>query len=1066
MAANKEIKNWVNDLRITDDCKGAYLTIDDNLNVAWKQGTTETRTGEVWQYNSITQDSYVILPQASVNIGLCVALMRNKTDSGANPKLVILPEKTNGEYDTIQGSKNFYTSAGITIDSTGKISETQDNDNFSSVIFKAVQMGNNQYGWVIINGVGSWNGESITDPIYEAVKAKYTQQAISVQTAGANTLSTSGGLGSTQSEFVEFTGLKEYPRSVKGSTEIELKPFNGNDSLQYMVIAAAEAENTNYLYTGNMASPVTFNTFGKVGSSFKNSYYSANQINTTNINASVNWLGYLYRSSNVAYNNNTKWCQNNTGKSYTYKLIKNKLIMIFNQVSNITRLGTAQITIPVDLNNFKLANNKSLTEVNKVYMDLDFGAEQNAEDWKCYHIIAYKVPATWNDASVVDNNNISKVIPLKFEGDGRTTYTDFYSSNLVGIPLTEEDKTNGKFNLVFEFIIDDESGNRTESEFAKNFPNNNVYYSKFRFIGFEQLKQVSISPEVEFEQFGAWGGKEYHGSIEGNSQSNLVIYNGAYIDASTSDDKIASDWVPNVSYTGFQYKADTASQTYKTFFNQFGSYKPSSNITKTIISACGGFPGQSEDSNPVSALTYELVIDWVNRNWQFTGFFKGGAWAYHCTQQNEFSDNPVTLDFNACTHNTSGTRLTTKRLSDSILINGSGIIRLPYLLINSSNYISGEGISLTWNFTHYKTIVNPSGYPIEVLCHYKCGWERAENVWTTDYIADGSEFDGLLDHPNDSSSTGLVSPSKACISPTHYRMKPNAYNVEFTEDKGLLPYYKEFNCQQNGTKRPCYYFNTHYVYSNQATPNISDYMSSQWLTADAFCTLTFTPKSTGLLKGYIRIPQLVRSGAGRLIIKEIYNEANHTWSDYIMVKDDFGGNTRGLQILAPDTEFSDKVNACEKIRYSVILYSTVNWDSNNQDAWITSISRAAYPQSWDHWISDFKTLYDKNYISGYSIGTGMHGGGTNSSTMRKVFGREPNSTGGAFIYSIAGKERMFTSDNVDVDKFARSFYYQNKKNNVRADMTTDLSQNNANADTTSANMGSPFEFLVYVMKTA
>lgn len=1068
MAANKEIKNWVNDLRITDDCKGAYLTIDDNLNVAWKQGTTETRTGEVWQYNSITKDSYVILPQASVNIGLCVALMRNKTDSGSNPKLVILPEKTNGEYDTIQGSKNFYTSAGITIDSTGKITESSENDNFSSVIFKAVQMGNNQYGWVIINGVGSWNGESITDAIYEAVKANYTQQAISVQTAGANTLSTSGGLGSTQSEFVEFTGLKEYPKVVKSSTDtgVELKPFNGNDSLQYMVIAHAYNNWQNNYYTQNIPSVATFNTFGKEGSGgLKNNYYSAPTVNTVNLNSSVNWLGYLYRSSNVAYNNNTRWSQNNTGKSYTYKLIKNKLIMIFDNTSNITRLGTAQITIPVDLNNFKLANNKSLTEVNKVYMDLDFGAEQDNASWKCYHIIAYKVPATWNDASVVDNNNIGKVIPLKFEGDGKTENNDFYSSNLVGIPLTEEDKTNGKFNLVFEFIIDDENGNRTEAEFARNFPNTGLYYSKFRFIGFEQLKQVSISPEVEFEQFGAWGGKEYHGSIEGNSQSNLVIYNGAYIDASTSDDKIASDWVPNVSYSGFQYKANTAS---KTFFNQFGSYKPSSNITKTIISACGGFPGQSEDQIPVSGLTYELVIDWVNRNWQFTGFFKVGNWAYHCTQQNEFSDNPVTLDFSACSRNNSGTRLTTKRLPDSILINGSGIIRLPYLLVSHSPYLPGEGISLTWNFTHYKTVVNPSGYPIEVLCHYKCGWERAENVWTTTYNADGSEFDGLLDHPNDSSSAGLVSPSKACISPTHYRMKPDVYNVEFTEDKGLLPYYKEFNCHNNGTKRPCYYFNTHYVYTNQANPNTSDYKSGQWLNADAFCTLTFTPKTTGLLKGYIRIPQLVMPGAGRLIIKEIYNEANHTWSDYIMIKDDFGGNARGLEILAPDTEFSDKVNAYEKIRYSVILYSTVNWNTgdNNTDAWITSISRAAYPTGWDHWITDFKTLYDKNYISGYSIGTGASVAGFNSSTMRKVFGREPSATGGSFINSIAGKERMFTSDNVDVDKFARSFYYQNKKNNVRADMTTDLSQNNANADTTSANMGSPFEFLVYVMKTA
>ena len=1071
MAANKEIKNWINDLRITDDCKGAYLTIDDNLNVAWKQGTTETRTGEVWQYNSITQDSYVILPQASVNIGLCVALMRNKTDletNPRNPKLVILPERINGEYDTIQGSKNFYTSAGVTIDSTGKISETQDSDNFSSVIFKAVQTGNNQYGWVIINGVGSWNGESIDDTIYDAVQAKYTQQAISVQTAGANTLSTSGGLGSTQSEFVEFTGLKEYPKSVKGSTEVELKPFNGNDSLQYMIIAAAQNDRTTYFYSGNV-DIASFNVFGKQGSNsgFKNNYYSAGTVNTNILdssdNCSVNWLGYTFRRT--SYSGNVSWCQDNRKRSYTYQLVKNKLIMIYNDVNQINRLGTAQITVPVDLNNFKLANNKSLTEVNKVYIDLDFGAEQDAADWKCYHIIAYKVPATWNDAYNVDSNNISKVIPLKFQGDGRSADLDFYSSSLVGIPLTEEDKANGKFNLVFEFIIDDESGNRTETEFAKNFPNNNVYYSKFRFIGFEQLKQVSISPEVEFEQFGAWGGKEYHGSIIGDSQSNLVIYNGAYIDASTPDDKIASDWVPNVSYTGFQYKADTAS---KTFFNQFGSYKPSSNITKTIISACGGFPGQSEDDNPASALTYELVIDWVNRNWQFTGFFKGGAWSYHCTQQSEFSDNPVTLDFNACAHNTSGTRLTTKRLPDSILINGSGIIRLPYLLKYSSNYISGEGISLTWNFTHYKTVVNPSGYPIEVLCHYKCGWERAENIWTTDYIADGSEFDGLLDHPNNSSSTGLVSPSKACISPTHYRMKPDVYNIEFTEDKGLLPYYKEFNCYNNGTKRPCYYFNTHYVYSNQAMPNISDYMSSQWLTADAFCTLTFTPKTTGLLKGYIRIPQLVISGAGRLIIKEIYNEANHTWSDYIMIKDDFGGNARGLQILAPDTEFSDRVNAHETIRYTVILYSTVNWNSHNNDAYISSVCRSAFPQDWDHWITDFKTLYDKNYISSYSIGTGMHGCGSNSSTMRKVFGREPSTTGGAFINSIAEKDGMFIKDSTDagyfdVNKFAGSFY---KDGSNRASITTDLSQNNKDADTTSANMGSPFEFLVYVMKTA
>lgn len=1054
MATNKEIKNWVNDLRITDDCKGAYLTIDDNLNVAWKQGTTETRTGEVWQYNSITQDSYVILPQASVNIGLCVALMRNKTESGTNPKLVILPEKSNGEYDTIQGSKNFYTSAGVSIDSNGKITESQDNDNFSSVIFKAVQMGNNQYGWVIINGVGSWNGETISDTIYEATKAKYTQQAISVQTAGANTLSTSGGLGSTQSEFVEFTGLKNYPKSG----DIELKPFNGNDSLQYMIIAPADNNFQNYYYTQNIPSVATFNTFGRVGTGgLKNNYYSAPTVDTVNLNPSVNWLGYLYRSSNVAYNNNTKWCQNNKEKSYTYQLIKNKLIMIYDQVSNITRLGTAQITIPVDLNNFKLANNKSLTEVNKVYMDLDFGAEQNAEDWKCYHIIAYKVPATWNDASGVNSNNIGKVIPLKFDGDGRTKYNDFYSSNLVGIPLTEEDKANGKFNLVFEFIMEDESGNRTEDDFAKYFPYTGIYYSKFRFIGFEQLKQVSISPEVEFEQFGARGMLSW-----GNEDEDRVVKN-AYLAATVkaealSDSKIALSFINNQSYTGFAYKANTSSKTYKTFFNQFGSYKPSTNITKTVIKANMDFPEISEDSKPAQVFSYELVIDWVNRNWQINGFVKANANSFTCVQQGEFSDTAVNLTLSYY----SGNNLQTYTLKECLLINGSGIIRLPHWIQGLGT--PGKELNAIWNFTHYKTIVNPSGYPIEVLCHYKCGWERAESVWSTNYKADGSEFDGLLDYPNDSSSDGLVSPSKTCISPTHYRMKADAYNVEFTKDKGLLPYYKEFIAAGGSKKLPCYYFNTHYVYSNQAYPNISDYETGMWMTADSFCTMTFTPNSTGLLKGYIRIPQLVRNSAGRLIIKEIYNEANHTWSDYIMVKDDFGGSTRGLQILAPDTEFSDKVNAYEKIRYTIILYSSVLWDGHNSNAMATSISRAAYPQGWDHYINDFKTLFDKNYIGGYSIGTATHGDGWSTNTMRKVFGREPSSTGGAFVNSIEGKERMFTSDNVDVDKFARSFYYQNKENNVRASIASDLSQ--SNADTTSANMGSPFEFLVYVMKTA
>ena len=192
--ANKQIKTWVNDLRISEEDKGCFLTVDQNYNAVWSNGPSQT-AGEVWIYNQFDKDCWIQLPRADQNEGKCVAILRGKNLDNSNVRIIIMPSTIGGttdnpQWDMIQDGNYYYKSSGINED----LSIYADEDMYASIIFKAVyNETTKKYCWIIINGVGTWNGEAFDNDVYNAVinSGRFEKQFVNTQTAGANTL-TSG----------------------------------------------------------------------------------------------------------------------------------------------------------------------------------------------------------------------------------------------------------------------------------------------------------------------------------------------------------------------------------------------------------------------------------------------------------------------------------------------------------------------------------------------------------------------------------------------------------------------------------------------------------------------------------------------------------------------------------------------------------------------------------------------------------------------------------------------------------------------------------------------------------
>lgn len=1086
--AYTDVKTIAADLRVTDKDKGSFLTVDDNCNVVWTNSRI-TASGGVWEYNIVDDDAYIILPSAKLNIGLCVAIMRGKAPysrdlvegsgsagvdaSKANPKVVILPynagtaEEPN--YDYIMGDTNFYCSSGISwTESINDFAITNmEWDDFSSVIFKSVYSGDGKYSWTIINGVGLWNAEKLDTHgyIYKAAinKAK-NEFKVSLQTAAVNSLSAS--INTTDTEFSPIetiSGNGLIAKQFQDSTEsVQILPQN---TLQ-------NAEGEFVKGTSFIIGRFTDDTSGKFNalySEFPNaavnifgpktgSWEASDSLNVNQIDNGINYLGYIYDDTTE----NT-WWQNLGNKSFTKRLGLRQKGTISTDFDKT--VGAAQIIVNIDLTKIRLKNQKTISSVRNLYCLLQSFFEISSN-----YIMPYtNVFKVRGDVYSADNITIgdNDIVSLTSAGLGETNSDSGFGS-LVQIPITPEDITVGSINLVFEFLyrpfeikttpqLDFNSkGQCLKLHEAPNgfelLNNKSNQYCLINFVGVEQLKSTSISPEVSFEQVGIvrLADKGEINEAEGHDEIG-----DAYLDynaTSSVDYKDSENFIgivlPDGSYGEIGYH-----ETHKSFFDAAKRFHPADNVTKTVIEYDTGV---SECTNEQGAIKARLVIDWTDRTWLFNGVLKHNGVEYLASVNQPFKDTPYSIDF--CQKGTSGEI----KLAYAIHIQYDGLYRLPWFVSGSTD---GQ-LEASINITNYKTIVHESGL-VETLMNYRCGWERAEKEWTVGAYIDGSEYDALISNYSNMTEGGK-SPSKLCIKPSHAMQLTHIGSITFSRSesidkpdteprRSLLPYLT--NDDQNKELR---YFSTNWKRRQLSLSSNSDLTDSNQnpLVANDFCELTFNPKSTGTLFCNIELPiDTGVSSTGYLVVREIQNEVTEdgdTFGDYTLVKDS-GSSINSTQTAGYSTlkiDFTDNVIANKIYRYTLIIYDApwtpstvidntrnVIYKPNN-----TAIVRYRPSDSLNgiiaSGVNDFKGLFDTELRGPYSI---------------------PSSSAGRNIYSVFNHNESEVSDNNINDGIDRSANFNIEKFKKSLFKTSETNKSFING-TLEKNLGATFTFHAYVIK--
>lgn len=1068
--AYREIETMTGDLRATKNDIGAFLTVDDNCNLIWTNSRV-TASGGIWEYNVIEDDSYVILPQAKLNVGLCIAIMRGKTskprDSGhgtvpskANPKIILLPYNANAgtskepEYDYIHGGPNVYCSSGISWNfSTKSFDETNmEFDEYSSLILKSVYVGEGKYSWVIINGVGLWNAESLNEePLMyaEAMKGR-TPFNVSVQTSSITSLS--AGVSNTDTQFVPIEAINslgldvisENGGSAGGSSKLlpqsNVKKTNGeflspNSYLIGRFPSETTARNTQF----NEFSEANVNVIG-VSNGWSSDTTKYTKVNINSLDSAVNWLGYVFDDAS-----SETWWEDNGSKCFSKKLgLRAKGDKTLADYKNTSAV---QVVVNVPLSEIVLQNQAEKTSLRTLYAMIQSYIESEISSSSGL-INVFKVPGTVfsaNDPSLLE----SDIAILSSSLANANQNQGLGYGSILGIHLTDADVTNGNFNLVFEFFYDaaDENGQQFDSLDAfKQFAGDSNEYCLINFIGIEQLKNASISPEVGFEQFAVarLGARGYFDA----RFSNPTIIADAYIDASAQSDQEHPNYVGIVVGDGsFKEIGNYYSETKTTFFDGVGRYYPADDTTKTVIDYSVGF-NDAVELEVDGGLKARLVIDWSNSQWQFNGTMRFQGDEYVCSKNAAFSEQPVDLDFYQ-------KGLVTFRMKEAIQIQHNGLIRLPWFVSESIDNEKEANVTIS----HYKTVVHQSG-AIETLMNYRCGWERAESEWTIKAYTDGTECDGLIsDYTGISEGSEVISPSKQCIVPSHAMQRtisPIAFYRSGSLDdaskapKAILPYLAEENIR---------YFSTQWSSINGKL-NYTDgsNVTESKVAINDFCQLVFTPKSTGTLVCDIEAPiDLGQSSTGYLILKQnLQNgiENSEVYGDYVFVKDS-GANINAFQNNGTNTlkiHFTDRVVSQRKIRYTIFIYDApwTNGTITEKNALIymaqnSAIARyrpGASKQSLGYaGMNDLKTLFESN--GGNYKGAWQFDAGDNAKSMTSIF---PN--------RIFSEPDAYTRDDVDwtdldFDKF-KTLMFNTTGNRINSPKT--------------ANLGSTFSFYAYVLK--
>lgn len=459
-----------------------------------------------------------------------------------------------------------------------------------------------------------------------------------------------------------------------------------------------------------------------------------------------------------------------------------------------------QCIFSLNLDSIKLSDNTALTSIDKLYLYIEPYADTSKDVIKMFK------------TGTIKGDNYEQIIPLGSNGSAITTPDQTNIGSIVSVPISESDIASNKITFVIEIASSDGL-------------NDAKAYIKFKLIGLEQSKSISVSPDIDFANFSMVNCRAI-GTYNKNIVDGNVTYENQYISAPKTDEDIVKYGASTVNlnitnnstnftstFTGIspirvntsgEYNVDdyntifdkkpplgdltedaNATQNIKlynanTLFDNNGNYIPDKSVTKTVIEykLNGKLTSDYDKTNGFVHLdNARLEIDWNSK----TFIFNGTLYTYDSTNTNndylaslvgKFNDSN-TKAYDVVFYNKN---INTITLKESLQISAlTGLTRLPYCYAygdNTSIEDANQGLEFQLNITNYKTVYKNENLNLkyfEELIHYRCGWERAETAWSDTLYNDGSEIDLLVGNDHTKYQSGIKSPSKSRIKPAHKR---------------------------------------------------------------------------------------------------------------------------------------------------------------------------------------------------------------------------------------------------------------------------------------------------------
>ena len=1042
-----DLQSVFGSINITIDDKNKYLRVDNNYNPSWETITQES-IGDSWVYTQFSKPTIVNLPKLSDSIGGIVAIMRNDASVNNPAYIAIRPYDLS---EQIMGKEGCWVN-------------TVKDENFASVVLKAVNYvddtGKTVNMWTIVNGVNTW--EQVAYDISSVPEfASAQDQNVFVQKIGANALS--GGVGASG---VEYKAIGSTVTSI--TVEGRENPFTIPSSFKFNKspdITAGDNQST-------------------VESYYLTPYNSDNTL-------------FVVGLDNTQSNPNWKYINSYT--SFDNTCMEKAL----GQTSiGATAFNTLQQCIfSLNLDSIILSDNTALTSIDKLYLYIEPYADTSNDVIKMF-----KTGPNVKEDAKTGNIDYGQIIPLGSNGNAITTPDQTNIGSIVSVPISDSDIANNKITFVIEIAS---SNGLTDAK----------TYIKFKLIGVEQTKSISVSPDIDFSNFGmvncqAIGTYETDKSYEKQYISapkpdeDIIKYGAStvnldkYFDSTETFKSLlktftstftgispirvdaSGEYNVNDYKTIFNTTADSLTDQDKniiklynanTLFDKNGNYIPDKSVTKTVIEykLNGKLTGSTSFVHLDNA---RLEIDWNSKTFIFNGtLYDSSNKDYLASLVGKFNDSNTNAH-DVIFYNTADEKITLKQsLQISAL---TGLSRLPYCYAYGDNSSTvNKDLEFQLNITNYKTVYKNENLNLkyfEELIHYRCGWERAEDVWTTTPATDGSEWDALNGK------------SKECIEPAHRKQIETAvgwdnrynptktsniitetasdkYNDTFDSTKtALLPYYAWLEGEKTNTAS-CHYWALRPIgptsYNNKledssalrAFSNVPN-VDSTPAAINQFCNLIIKPTISGTLFVDISLPfmGIYPSQLATLVLKEKFNEDGSiiensmelVYDSGLVAYNDYVNNRANGNIHFTDTAEASVDGSYTK--YYILFYAFEGGNTGaNTQVHNAIIARRSYNMHWNSEITDFRTFFD--------AGSKIQYNATNDNkniSMQNIFGTQNNAGSVDESINVNGKGFM--------ERFTNLMFGERS--------TSDTHNNRAWAVSTK-NTGSTFSFHAYVIKS-